>query len=132
MHVDSQWCLQSSSSASSSELGAAAGFKLALELLGGGDAREEVHLAFDCALGEGVRTVRPLPRADVPLVLRRLRLLEIDEDRQPLAGEEVVVDERRVRPAVFALEWWESNSRGASERLVNEQSKQSANQMHNG
>lgn len=31
-----------------------------------------------------------------------LRLLEVDEDREALAGEEVIVDESRVLPRVFS------------------------------
>lgn len=52
----------------------------------GGSAR---RLARDRPLGLGLLRVSPLARPDVPLVLRRLRLLEVDQHGQVLGGEKV-------------------------------------------
>ena len=48
-----------------------------------------------------VRAVRHLAGPDAPLRLGRLRLLEVDEDRDvPTLGKRLVIDERVVRPPI--------------------------------
>ena len=64
------------------------------------------NLPLDRALGEGVGAVGPLAGADVPLVLRRLGLLEVDQDGQVHRREELPVDEAVVLPAVGSAHGW--------------------------
>ena len=60
-----------------------------------------MHLSFHSAIRDGFRAVRHLAGPDAPLRLRRLRLLEVDEDGHvPALGKRLVIDERVVRPPI--------------------------------
>lgn len=79
------------------ELRAAAPLEFRLHLLAVAERREEVHLPGHRPLGQRLRRVGRLARPDAPLVARRLRFLEVDQDRrqallEPAAREEVPVD----------------------------------------
>ena len=65
-----------------------------------------MHLPLLRALGERVGAVGPLAGADVPLVLGRLGLLEVDQDGQVHRREELPVDEAVVLPTVGTPHGW--------------------------
>mmetsp|Transcript_24234 Transcript_24234/g.67535 ORF Transcript_24234/g.67535 Transcript_24234/m.67535 type:complete len:228 (+) Transcript_24234:175-858(+) len=69
-----------------------AALHLVLELGDVADAREEVRLATSV----GIKCREPA----IPLLLRRICLLEIADDRESLGGEESVVDDAVIPPTI--------------------------------